>query len=59
MFDVSFIANSYTLTYMIDDKVYKQVVYEYGATITPEPQPEGDYVSFEWVAFPRQCRHTM
>ena len=48
----SFSINSYTLTYMIDEVVYKQVVYEYGAAITPEPQPEGDYVSFEWVGLP-------
>lgn len=48
----SFVANSYTLTYMIDDEVYKQVVYEYGATITPEPAPEGEYKSFEWVDVP-------
>ena len=48
----SFNINSYTLTYMIDEEVYKQVVYEYGAAITPEPQPEGDYVSFEWVGVP-------
>ncbi len=50
----SFNINSYTLTYMIDEEVYKQVVYEYGATITPEPQPEGDYVSFEWVGVPEK-----
>lgn len=48
----TFSINSYTLTYMIDEEVYKQVVYEYGAAITPEPQPEGDYVSFEWVGLP-------
>ena len=48
----SFSVNSYTLTYMIDEVVYKQVAYEYGAEITPEAQPEGDYVSFEWVGLP-------
>lgn len=48
----SFTINSYTLTYMIDDKVYKQMMYEYGATIIPEPKPAGDYVSFEWVGEP-------
>lgn len=48
----SFSINSYTLTYMIDEVVYKQVTYEYGATITPEPQPEGDYKTFEWVGVP-------
>ncbi len=48
----TFSINSYMLTYMIGDEVYKQVTYEYGATITPEPKPEGDYVSFEWVGVP-------
>jgi hypothetical protein len=37
---------------MIDDVVYKEVTYEYGATIVPEPTPEGDYGSFEWVDLP-------
>ena len=49
----SFSINSYKLTYMIDDKVYKETMYEYGATITPEPQPEGDYASFEWIDLPQ------
>ena len=49
----SFSINSYKLTYMIDDKVYKETMYEYGATITPEPQPEGDYLTFEWVDLPK------
>ncbi len=49
----TFTVNSYKLTYMIDDKVYKEVMYEYGATITPEPQPEGDYQTFEWVNLPQ------
>jgi hypothetical protein len=48
----TFSINSYTLTYMIDDEVYKQVKYEYGAAVTPEPMPEGDYKSFEWVGVP-------
>ena len=48
----TFSINSYTLTYMIDEEVYKQVVYAYGATITPEPAPQGDYKSFEWVGVP-------
>ena len=48
----TFTINSYKLTYMIDDKVYKEIMYEYGATITPEPQPEGDYQTFEWVGLP-------
>ena len=49
----TFSINSYKLTYMIDDKVYKEAMYEYGATITPEPQPEGDYATFEWIDLPQ------
>ena len=49
----SFSINNYKLTYMIDDKVYKETMYEYGATITPEPQPEGDYATFEWTGLPQ------
>ena len=48
----TFSINSYKLTYMIDDKVYKETMYEYGATITSEPKPEGDYVTFEWIDLP-------
>ena len=48
----TFAVNTYKLTYMIDDEVYKEVIYEYGATITPEPQPEGDYARFEWIGVP-------
>ena len=44
--------NTYKLTYMIDDAVYKVVDYKYGETITPEPAPEGNYASFEWVGLP-------
>ena len=47
-----FIVNKYKLTYMIDGKVYKEVEVEYGAEIKPEPQPEGDYVSFSWTGLP-------
>ena len=49
----SFTINSYKLTYMIDDIVYKETMYEYGATINPEPQPEGDYATFEWKDLPQ------
>ena len=49
----TFNINSYKLTYMIDDKVYKEITYEYGATITPEPKPEGDYDTFEWKDLPQ------
>ena len=47
-----FSINSYKLTYMLDYEVYKEVTYEYGATITPEPTPEGNYASFEWEGLP-------
>ena len=49
----TFSINSYKLTYMIDDKVYKEMTYEFGATITPEPKPEGDYATFEWKDLPQ------
>lgn len=48
----TFTVNKYKITYMIDNEVYKVVEYEYGATITPEPQPEGDYSSFVWIGLP-------
>ena len=49
----AFSVNSYKLTYMIDNKVYKETIYEYGASIIPEPQPEGDYATFEWTDLPQ------
>lgn len=48
----AFIINTYKLTYMIDSEVYKVVEYKYGAAIIPEPQPEGDYVTFVWKDVP-------
>jgi hypothetical protein len=48
----SFSVNSYKLTYMIDNEVYKETTYEYGASIVPEPQPEGNYATFEWEGLP-------
>ncbi|MBR1448590.1 MAG: InlB B-repeat-containing protein [Prevotella sp.] len=48
----AFSINKYKLTYMIDDKVYKEITYEYGAKITPEPKPEGDYATFAWTDLP-------
>ena len=48
----TFTINKYKLTYMIDDKVYKDTVYEYSATIIPEPIPEGNYATFEWIDLP-------
>ena len=44
--------NKYKLTYTIDGEEYKTVEVEYGATITPEPTPDGDYDTFEWVGVP-------
>lgn len=49
----SFSINSYKLTYMLNNEVYKEMTYEYGETVTPEPQPEGDYASFEWIDLPQ------
>lgn len=49
----TFSVNSYKLTYMIDNEIYKETMYEYGATITSEPQPEGNYQTFEWTDLPR------
>lgn len=48
----SFNINTYTLTYMIDGEEYKSYKVEYGASIIPEPQPEGEYATFEWVGVP-------
>ena len=49
----TFTINKYKLIYIIDDKVYKEVEYEYGATIVPEQKPEDDeYISFEWTGLP-------
>ena len=49
----TFTINQYKLTYMIDDKVYKEVEYDYGAAIVPEQRPDDkEYVSFEWVGLP-------
>lgn len=43
---------SYTLTYLIDDTPYKTYLIKEGTPITPEPAPQGDYVSFTWVGEP-------
>ena len=48
----SFSINAYKLTYMIDDRVYIETMYDYGATITPEAYPNGDYATFEWKDLP-------
>ncbi len=43
---------SYTLTYLIDDTPYKTSLVKEGTPITPEPAPQGDYVSFVWEGEP-------
>ncbi len=48
----TFTVNKYKITYIMDNKVYKEVMCEYGATVTPEPQPEGVYDTFEWIGQP-------
>jgi hypothetical protein len=48
----TFTVNKYKLTYIMDNKVYKEEMCEYGATVTPEPQPEGVYDTFEWIGQP-------
>jgi len=45
----SFTINKYKLTYMLDNNIYKEVWYNYGAAIVMEPAPQGNYASFEWV----------
>ena len=45
----SFTINSYTLTYMVDDEVYKTYTVEYGATVEEEAAPEKDgYIFSGW-----------
>ena len=48
----TFTVNKYKITYIMDNKVYKEVMCEYGATVTPEPQPVGVYDTFEWIGQP-------
>ncbi|WP_091855112.1 leucine-rich repeat protein [Prevotella communis] len=48
----TFAVNKYKITYIMDNKVYKEVMCEYGATVTPEPQPVGVYDTFEWIGQP-------
>lgn len=50
----TFAINSYKMTYVIDEKVYKEFMYEFGAVIMPEPPPEGDYLTFEWQDLPQK-----
>ena len=48
----TFNINKYKLVYMVDGAEYKSYEIEYGAKITPEPQPEGDFATFEWTDLP-------
>lgn len=50
---VNFIANSYTLTYVVDNEVYKTYTLEYGADITPEDEPKKTGYTFSgWSEIP-------
>jgi hypothetical protein len=49
----TFNINSYKLTYMVDGEEYKSLNVEYGATITPETEPEKDgYIFSGWSEIP-------
>ena len=49
----TFTINSYTLTYKVDNEVYKTYEVEYGAAITPEPAPTKDGYTFSgWSEIP-------
>ena len=49
----SFTINSYTLTYKVDGEVYKSYDVEYGAAITPEPEPTKEGYTFSgWSEIP-------
>ena len=44
---------SYKLTYIVDGELYKELMYEYGAAITPEPAPEREGYTFSgWSEIP-------
>ena len=51
---LTIIAGVFKLIYLVDGEVYKTYEVEYGSTIIPEPQPEGNYVRFEWVGVPEK-----
>ena len=49
----SFTINSYTLTYEVDGQIYKTYSVEYGAAITPEPEPTKEGYTFSgWSEIP-------
>ena len=48
-----FTINKYNLTYMVDDKTYKTIEVEYGATITAETEPTKEGYTFSgWSGIP-------
>ena len=48
-----FSINSYTLEYIVDGEVYKTISLEFGAAITPEPNPEKEGYTFSgWSEIP-------
>ncbi len=49
----TFTINKYTLTYKVDGEVYKNYTVEYGAVITPEPEPTKEGYTFSgWSTIP-------
>ena len=49
----SFIANGYTLTYMVDGEIYKTYTINYGIKVTPEPAPTKEGYTFSgWSGIP-------
>ncbi|MCH5178247.1 MAG: C10 family peptidase [Prevotellaceae bacterium] len=51
-FDAYFIVNSYKLTYLVNGVVYKELIVEYGAPITPEDVPNDDDHNYTWDFVP-------
>lgn len=52
-FTARFDVNSYRLTYLVDDKLYKEYNIEYGSIITPEVEPVLDGYTFSgWSEIP-------
>lgn len=50
----SFAKSTYKLKYKVDDELYKEYYYEYGATITPEPEPTREGYTFSgWSEIPK------
>ena len=48
----SFTINTYTITYLIDDEVYKTENAEYGTAINPFTAPNRNGYSFAWETYP-------